>query len=416
MRLRHPIFQGPRTVDTTTVSKVDEYTGKTIDAWRVQKDLKEPGLVATRRRFVDSPDSEIIAGGINMKGDRGVPLVREGNLFLWGFSGSPEQMTDSGKAALVNAIHYIKKFDGQTPLGRIGTRERSRWKSILDSKYIAGKRLPTYFGPSLVAAHGEDKEAYRRDLKEREDFLFVQKGTSTFSIDADAEALGRATNSLDLIEAALKSQDARGRRVLERYWPNDDLVISRPKSPAELKKVADQVVFSETHGYRWLSKPPVAPPEPWEVVDAFNAMEKTKGPSEDDPANFSARLVGGYNAKVLAYDQRLGVVTLAVRAEILDDWHVTIDAGDTGMQPVEIEVKLPDGLAWHTPKFAVEGTTIAKNGLVEGHGTLFWKRNIWIKGAAGTYTVTGKVIFSVCNEFRCLKPVEMPFETRVKVR
>lgn len=416
LRTRHPIFQGPRTVDTTTVSKVDEYTGKTIDAWRVQQDLKEPGLVATRRRFVGSPDSEIIAGGINMKGDRGVALVREGNLFLWGFSGSPEQMTEPGKAALVNVIYYMKKFGGQAPSRRIGTRERSRWKNILDSKYITAKRLPTYFGPELVAAHGEDKNAYRADLNKRERFLFVRKGTSTLSIDADAEALGHATNSLDLIEAALKLNDARGQRVLERYWPTDDLVIARPNSPSELKKVAHQVVFSETHGYRWLSKPPVAPPEPWEIVDAFKAMNQTEKPNEDDPAIFSARLVGGYNAKALAYDQKLGLMTLVVRADVLEDWHVTVDGGDIGVRPVEIKAELPDGLAWHTPKFAVSGKTISKNGIVEGHGILFWKRDIWIRGGAGTYTETGKVRFNVCNEIRCRKAVELPFETRVKVR
>ena len=208
-----------------------------------------------------------------MKGDRGVPLVREGNLFLWGFSGSPEQMTVPGRAALVNAITYMKKFDGKIPTRRVGTRERSTWQGILDSPYVRPDRLPTYFGPSLVAAHGKDKEAYRADLEQRSPFLYVARGTAALSIDSDAEALGYPTDSLDLIKAALLSADERGRRVMERYWPSDDLVIARPKTVEELEKVANQVVFSETHGYRWLSKPPMAAPQRWEIVDALKAMD-----------------------------------------------------------------------------------------------------------------------------------------------
>lgn len=416
MRFDHAIFQGPRSVDTTTEKKIDEYTKKSIRAWRVQEDLKKPGLVATRRRFVGATDSEIISGGTNMKGDRGTPLVREGNLFLWGFSGSPTQMTAPGRAAFVNAITWMKGFDGQTPTRRIGTRERTRWRGVLDSPYVKPERLKTYFGGALRLRHGVDKAAYRADLEKSEPFLYVPQGTATWHVDADAQALGHPTSSLDLIRAAIKDGGERGQRVLDRYWPADKLVIARPGSIKELDLIADQVVFSERHGYRWLSRPPESGPDAREVKDAFDAMPWIQA-SDDAPVIFQARMVGGYNAKALAHDRSLGLVSLAVQARILEGWHVTLESGDTGLPPVEIEVELPKGMHWQADGFEVIGRRVKVEGAIEGHGTLTWTRPIWLRDVSpGTHTVKGLVRFQACNEASCLMATEMPFEAKIKVR
>ena len=124
----HAIFQGPVPVSLVFEKRekpADYYThpgtekiGEAIEVWKVQeKSFPEidPGLVSTRETFVDTPDAEVISGGINGKGPTSVAIGRHGNFLLWGFSGQPSEMTESGRSAFVNAICYIQKFDGQAP-------------------------------------------------------------------------------------------------------------------------------------------------------------------------------------------------------------------------------------------------------------------------------------------------------------
>jgi hypothetical protein len=415
VRFEHPVFQGPRKVDATTIEKVDQYSGKTIQAWRVQEDVGKPGLVATRRRFVGAADSEILSGGTNMKGDRGVPLVREGNLFLWGFSAAPKKMTPAGRAAFINAVSYIADFAGQAPVRRVGTAQRSRWRGVIESPYVKPSRLSAYFGASILAEYGADKKTLAAGLAKREAFLYVPRGQARWEIDTDAEALGHATDSLDLIRAALKAGDERGRRLLARYWPKDDLVMERPTTEEALDALVDQIYFSEYYGYRWLSRPPIPGPEEWEVEDALQMM-KASDPSPEAPAIFRARLVGAYNQPELASDRRLGLVTFALRAEVLENWHLTIKSKDAAAPALSIDIDLPEGLAWQDDDFSLRGPTKAGVAGIEASGTLTWTRKIWIQGPAGPYTVKGVVRFQVCDEERCLAPIELPFEAKMKVR
>lgn len=124
----HPIFKGPLPVNIPweTIEKPFDYftypgskkIGEEIKVWRVQQEkfpIVDPGLVSNRERFTSAANAEAISGGINGKGPSSVAIGRHANFFLWGFAASPNQMTESAKAAFVNSIHYMKDFDGQTP-------------------------------------------------------------------------------------------------------------------------------------------------------------------------------------------------------------------------------------------------------------------------------------------------------------
>lgn len=415
MRFDHPIFAGPLAVDRTTETKADPVTGETIEAWRVQEDHDEPGLVASRKHFVGAPDSEIVSGGVNLKGRRGVPLVREGNIFLWGFSAAPDTMTDGGRAAFVNAIAYIARFDGQVPTRRDGVAARASWRGVIESPYVKPERLPRYFGPSLVAAHGDDKAAYAKDLEVREPYLFVARGSANLRIDHDAEALGHPTNSLDLIRAAIAEGGARGARILDRYWPEDDLVVARPGTPEGLDAISGDVVFTEMHGYRWISQPAASAPEDWVLDDAL-AQLIGPDPSEVAPAMFSARGVGGYNSESHAHVDRFEAATVAVRAEVLEGWHLTLGSADSAITSVAIELDLPEGVAWIEDEFEIEGPTEVLEGALTGHGTLVWTRDVWVTAEPGDHEIQGTVRFQVCDVESCLPPMDAQVTMELRVR
>ncbi|SFW19408.1 hypothetical protein SAMN02927921_00472 [Sinomicrobium oceani] len=92
--------------------------------WRVQKEgyLEAKGyrvgMVSRGDGFLDSPDAEYISSGVNTKDVGAVAIGRHGNFFLWGFSGSPDYMTEEAKQVFANAVVYMKQFKGQKPIAR----------------------------------------------------------------------------------------------------------------------------------------------------------------------------------------------------------------------------------------------------------------------------------------------------------
>lgn len=124
----HPVFNGPLPVkiDFETRDKPDDYflypgtmkLGEQIKAWKIQEHSfpdVDPGLVSSRENFIGTENAEVISGGCNGKGPTSVAIARHGNFMLWGFSGGPQEMTESARHAFVNSLCYMTAFDGQTP-------------------------------------------------------------------------------------------------------------------------------------------------------------------------------------------------------------------------------------------------------------------------------------------------------------
>ena len=190
---KHAIFQGPRAVDLELQEqeKPDDYfvhpgtqkLGETIKVWKVQEKTFpeiDPGLVSSRENFVETPDAEVISGGINGKGPTSVAIGRHGNYLLWGFSGQPSEMTDSARSAFVNSICYIQKFDGKTPGpvrstygGRDSLLEQVYWLRSVSDAYISQQveRFKKMVAESPLPAKelekvGDDPAAYFRKMFE----------------------------------------------------------------------------------------------------------------------------------------------------------------------------------------------------------------------------------------------------------
>jgi Disulphide bond corrector protein DsbC len=122
----HAIFNTPLKVNLTFEERptpenyfhfaADRPLAKTLQVWRVQtRKFPEidPGLVSNAGGFPGALDAEVISSGINSKGPDSVALARDRNFFLWGFSGSPSDMTPEARKCFINALCYIMRFDGQ---------------------------------------------------------------------------------------------------------------------------------------------------------------------------------------------------------------------------------------------------------------------------------------------------------------
>lgn len=325
---QHAIFKGPLEKVTPTMETkktpdgIYHYTTgasvpKEIPMWRVQtagyldgKDIRV-GLVSRGNRFAESPDAEIISSGVCQKDVGAVALGRHGNFFLWGFSASPAQMTDEAKKVFVNAVAYIKQFDGKTPIARKyndrmattndvreiishatrGTYEEyvkeitdfnnqnAAEKKRIDDKKAAGLQLTsaeeqslTYLGHpqkiptweeflkqtmgKFAGQFGTDAAGFQKYLTDNFNYLYCDPTKFfDYSIDEDVQKIGVSNHNVKLLETCVEmlkrnDQTELALRVLKRYTAQSFTTAKEWSN--WLLKNRSKLFFTETDGYRFM--------------------------------------------------------------------------------------------------------------------------------------------------------------------
>jgi len=272
VRLDHPIFQGPLRVDVV-LDKDHPYADAHDDqgTWLVHtgefKKGCDVGMVSDGHGFEDSPDCERISGGINSKGPKAIAIGRQANLLHWGFYGAPDRLTDSGKRAFLNAIVYMKRFDGQVPLVQKLGRGRTWFSQYIDAiarmkpeelkergpKTHAGYLLGLF--PAEVTAGAIDVERLRKWYADHEEYFGPGKDQHSSAIDQDLVSLqlsNRKPAFLDwLVERLGKSPtDELALRLAARYLGSDH-GKDAATAVAWIGQNRPFLFFSDTGGYRW---------------------------------------------------------------------------------------------------------------------------------------------------------------------
>lgn len=327
IKTNHPIFEGPLQVDLTFETKetpegIFKYpSGKNVDAqipmWRVQKEgyLEgkgyRVGMVSRGGGFIDSPDAEYIASGVNTKDVGAVAIGRHGNFLLWGFSASPDYMTEEAKKVFVNAVVYMKQFKGQKPIARkyndriavrdpfidmsihstskkgfedhVAFLEKMNKKTIERNKELKAKKekgesltknekMEINFQPSPIPTFenylqrrmgayfeefGTNVNAYHQFLRDNREFFKPKEGAFSYGldIDEDVKSLGISNRDRVLLTKCIKlledkSQKELAVRVLKRYTQQDFSTAKEWKN--WFKKNKGNLFFTESGGYKWL--------------------------------------------------------------------------------------------------------------------------------------------------------------------
>jgi hypothetical protein len=224
-----------------------------IKVWKVQNTQKG-NVVARGYGFEDSPDAEIIAVGFNHgKAYGDVGIGRQANVLQWGYSDPPSQMTEAGRRLFLNCIHYIRRFDGKTPLVRRQISGRlNALQSVAILKIITEKKR--FF---TGAFPDELWEKYQSDL----DGLLALYGKNlelvywdrVYRIDNDLKSLGiesnRKVETLERLFELLKdpTHAQAARRLLERYTDGH--------TTFDFKNGRDRIYFTDVGGYKFLAAP-----------------------------------------------------------------------------------------------------------------------------------------------------------------
>jgi hypothetical protein len=314
LRLDHPLLHSPLEVDPKLEQMptpedypyltIDPALGPTMKVWKVQtKDYPDidPGLVSTLYGFTDSPDAEVFAQGIAMKGPDTVTLARQANFFLWGFSAPPADMTPAAQRLFVNAVCYMRQFDGQPPLVRSESQSREwalrraaipRYLSE-DYKQRESRRLramykqhpewipkehkgnlDTYIAKSvqenqasekqwmeqalpapLRKQFGTDGDKYVAYYRGNLEFLHPEgKRPVHFVVDEDAKAVGPSNRSVEMLARCVsklekKEQPDLALRLLKRYTQEKFATASQWRVWLDANR--SRLFFSDVGGYKF---------------------------------------------------------------------------------------------------------------------------------------------------------------------
>jgi len=86
----------------------------TVKIWRIQnvaeKGKSSRGVVVSPYGIAENPNAEILAPGLSTSKEYGaVGVARYGHYLYWGYSGTPDVMTDAGKKFFVNCLYYMSE-------------------------------------------------------------------------------------------------------------------------------------------------------------------------------------------------------------------------------------------------------------------------------------------------------------------
>ena len=300
-----PEFEGVETPEDYRFMTLEKL-GPKMTVWKAQTKTWpeiDPGLVHGLYGFADSPDCEVFAQGMCMKGPDSVALGRQGNLFHWGFSAKPSDMTPAARRLFVNSLCYIHKFSGNKPVvkkvarGREWALRHAQAPVFMSDEYLQVEErrlrrdlkqhpgwIPEKFSgdaeryiedhltrirqgeeqffemsqpAELRLQFGKDAARFTDYYRTNLEYLRPQVGEGReyqFAIDEDVKSLGLSNRKIELLDRCISLLEDNDRsklalRILERYTNEKFDTASQWRS--WLTSVRDRLFFSDVGGYKF---------------------------------------------------------------------------------------------------------------------------------------------------------------------
>ena len=479
----HPIFQGPVKVsfevtDEPTpapaleVAKMLGYTlPATTSMFKMQNVNYETdpnyriGMVSRPGGYLDSPETEVISSGKCAKSIDAVALGRHANWFTWGFSASPDKMTDAAKALFVNAVVYMKQFAGQHPIAHklndgVATRDHIAQYSYSTSKegyndYVASidetNRIVSHLKDSLNAViaaggqidpvyavylqfpeqpkpafrdfirsragdlypvFGEDASEYARYYEKNRDYFYCPQDSYSLVLDQDLRYLKMANDDISTLDKCISILEkgekdlAEAEGILKRY------TLCRFGTPSEWREwfetYKDKLFFTESGGYLWLVDTfEDVPGNDYNVLlDELDEQYAAKRASVAPQSIITDDKNPVYISASVVNEGR-GGKDIVIFQKIHQGYHTyAVVPDDESFIPTSVEITLPEG--WQTAgKFYTPSTR-----MLDASGTLVYEGSGEFRQAisgSGDGQATVKVHYQCCNSNGCLIPTTKTF-------
>ena len=476
IRMDHPVFNGPFPMKMTIKMKPTPEAARdlpyfkggfapdSLPMWRVQKEgySTKPGvrvgMVSRPGGFEDSPEAEVISGGVSAKTLDAVAIGRHGNFLHWGFAASPADMTEEAKTVFANAVVYISQFAGQTPIARkyddgIITRDGLRmlaytatyacFESLLKAEQESQKMMeqmkqtalekqskgeelnsleqmclnyrasePRSYEenlqerfPELYLLFGADEKGYADYFANNADYFMPKPGSYGFSIDEDARSLGISNKDPRILDQAICLMEegtnaAKGERLLKRYTLCHFETAAEWRSWFEANK--SRLFFTESGGWVFMvntrDKNVAGNDYPVESAKSPVKPEEIAETDDQNPVRW------GITEERLPNGNR----QIVLRAKIHLGYHIYACVAESDpFIPTTVEFRLPDGAVKVGDLKHSSGKAYNNAGTV-----VYEKEAVFRQEIKGSGKITCVVGYQCCNDQICMPPAEV--ELKVK--
>jgi hypothetical protein len=239
----------------------------TIDVLPLLKNTEgehHPGWCTYSEAF-DSPEVEVLCGGVNHKTATAAAVWRQGCLLHFGFDLSPGDMNEPAQRFLVNCIAYIARFPDDRPLIHAPARALLRVGAdrVMAKAEPQKEYLEWYFPPAIrKLGKSDDWPAFQTWYKQNRDYLRAeQKQNGSLVLDEEAKEFGVPANKQEFFPAALAALRDGGPRadlaakLLHRYVPNGPADSHPEPWKGWWESNKPYLFFSEAGWYRWYHDP-----------------------------------------------------------------------------------------------------------------------------------------------------------------
>jgi hypothetical protein len=226
-----------------------------------------PGWVSYVDPLLESPDVEILAGGLNAKTPNAAALWRQGHLLHFGFDLSPAQMNGCGRSLLENAIVYVARFtqdrailEVPSPFAGQGYRSRASLAAWLANEKFPLEWFRAAIDPTLLAeAGGETRADLSRWFEGIRGFL-RPNDEGKLAADEEAESLDLPFDRIEAFERAIPflegERSSAARALLSRIAPaGPGPAASAAAWQAWFAENRPYLFWSDWGGYRWTVDP-----------------------------------------------------------------------------------------------------------------------------------------------------------------
>src|SRR5262249_53818467 len=223
-----------------------------------------PGWCVYSEAF-DSPEVEVLCGGVNSKTASAAAVWRQGCLLHFGFDLAPDEMNEPARLFLVNCVAYVARFLDDRPIIHAPARALLR----VGADRVVAKAEPEkgyiewYFTPAVrKLGKADDWPAFKRWYKENRDYLRSErKERGSLVLDEDAKAFGSPANKPEFLRSAVTALRQRGDRaglaakLLQRYVPDGPDSAEADAWQRWLGTNEKYLFCSEAGWYRWYVDP-----------------------------------------------------------------------------------------------------------------------------------------------------------------
>lgn len=280
----HAVFQVPKPIDLTKTVSIstpkafaNAIKDPTIFVIPLVDGIKQYATVNNDYRsgwsahyyeFENMPEVERFSGGINEQTPRSAAFWRQGNLLHFGFEQPAAEMNDTGKAMLVNSIHYISRFTEDRPIaeapsvfGKVDyTPSRRRATNMLSAERLERDYLASIFAPSVLQSVPASDVDARRAWVKANGMWFHPGKDGLIEVDQEARDIGIPFEASEFLPhlVSMSGTDSKAETamvLLNRYVHDKPAANTAAGWKSWWQENEPYLFYSELGRYRWYVDP-----------------------------------------------------------------------------------------------------------------------------------------------------------------